>query len=76
MKFSMTGQEKGDLLDPNFVSAYEVKDYIYFFFREIAVEYINCGKVSVITCTVKRAHMVTSVMQSPVLKGHLFLVLS
>lgn len=32
------------LNDPNFVSAYEVEDYIYFFFREIAVEYINCGK--------------------------------
>lgn len=34
--------------DPNFVSSLEYKDYIFFFFREIAVEYINCGKVSII----------------------------
>ncbi|XP_050433257.1 semaphorin-1A-like isoform X2 [Adelges cooleyi] len=32
------------LNDPNFVSSLEYKDYIFFFFREIAVEYINCGK--------------------------------
>ncbi|KAK3753014.1 hypothetical protein RRG08_020179 [Elysia crispata] len=30
--------------EPNFVSAYEIGNYIYFFFRETAVEYINCGK--------------------------------
>jgi len=29
-----------------------------------------------IQCTVKPAHAVTSIKQSPVLKGHLFLVLS
>jgi len=34
--------------DPNFVSSLEYKDYIFFFFREIAVEYINCGKVNMI----------------------------
>jgi len=28
------------------------------------------------TCTVKPAHAVTSIKQSPALKGHLFLVLS
>lgn len=33
-------------IDPNFVSSLEYKDYIFFFFREIAVEYINCGKVN------------------------------
>lgn len=32
--------------DPSFVSSLEYKDYIFFFFREIAVEYINCGKVN------------------------------
>ncbi|XP_050541171.1 semaphorin-1A-like [Daktulosphaira vitifoliae] len=32
------------LNDPNFVSSLEYKDYVFFFFREIAVEYINCGK--------------------------------
>lgn len=29
---------------PNFVGSFEVGDYVYFFFRESAVEYINCGK--------------------------------
>ena len=33
--------------EPNFVSTYEFGNFVYFFFREIAVEYINCGKVSV-----------------------------
>lgn len=32
------------LNDPHFVSAYDIGDYVYFFFREVAVEYINCGK--------------------------------
>ena len=35
------------LTEPNFVSTYEIGDFIYFFFRETAVEYINCGKVVV-----------------------------
>lgn len=29
---------------PNFVSSLTYGDYIYFFFRETAVEYMNCGK--------------------------------
>lgn len=29
---------------PNFVSSIHHGDYVYFFFRESAVEYINCGK--------------------------------
>lgn len=33
------------LLAPNFVSSLTYGDYIYFFFRETAVEYMNCGKV-------------------------------
>lgn len=32
-------------VEPDFVSSYEIGDYIYFFFRETAIEYINCGKV-------------------------------
>lgn len=32
------------LNEPDFVSSYEISDYIYFFFRETAIEYINCGK--------------------------------
>ena len=30
---------------PDFVRSLEDGDYVYFFFREQAVEYINCGKV-------------------------------
>lgn len=33
------------LPDPNFVGSFDIKDKIYFFFRETAVEHINCGKV-------------------------------
>uniref|UniRef100_T1JFR9 Semaphorin-2A n=1 Tax=Strigamia maritima TaxID=126957 RepID=T1JFR9_STRMM len=29
---------------PNFVGSYDIGEYVYFFFRETAVEYINCGK--------------------------------
>ena len=29
---------------PDFVSSMEDADHVYFFFRETAVEYINCGK--------------------------------
>jgi hypothetical protein len=31
---------------PNFVSSFAHGDYVYFTFREPAVEYMNCGKVS------------------------------
>lgn len=31
--------------EPEFVSAYEIDDFVYFFFKEAAIEYINCGKV-------------------------------
>ena len=34
------------LLAPDFVSTLEDNDHVYFFFRESAVEHINCGKVS------------------------------
>ncbi|XP_040568273.1 semaphorin-2A [Lepeophtheirus salmonis] len=30
---------------PDFVASFEVGEYVFFFFREIAIEYINCGKV-------------------------------
>lgn len=29
---------------PDFVGSFEVDDFVYFFFRETAVEYMNCGK--------------------------------
>lgn len=31
--------------DPDFVSSFDIGDKVYFFFRETAVEHINCGKV-------------------------------
>lgn len=31
---------------PNFVGSFTQGDFVYFFFRETAVEFINCGKVS------------------------------
>jgi hypothetical protein len=34
------------VVEPDFVSMYEIGDYVYVFFREVAIEYINCGKVS------------------------------
>jgi len=37
-----------DVLDPNFVSSFVYADKVYFFFREMAIENINCGKVSII----------------------------
>ena len=40
--------------DPDFVSSYDVDDYVYFFFRETAIEYINCGKVRARTLDVRR----------------------
>lgn len=33
------------LNEPQFVGSFETDQFIYFFFREAAVEYINCGKV-------------------------------
>jgi semaphorin 6 len=32
---------------PDFVSSMTQRDFVYFFFRETAVEYINCGKVNI-----------------------------
>jgi len=30
---------------------YEIGEYVYIFFREVAIEYINCGKVSYVYTT-------------------------
>ena len=53
--YRMSGSDFGDLLrtvqynslwlaQPNFVGSFETNDFVYFVFRETAVEYINCGK--------------------------------
>lgn len=36
------------LNEPQFVGSFETDAYVYFLFRESAVEYINCGKVCII----------------------------
>lgn len=36
------------LNSPQFVGSFEAGDFVYFVFREAAVEYINCGKVHTI----------------------------
>lgn len=33
------------LNEPQFVGSFETSDFVYFLFRESAVEYINCGKI-------------------------------
>ena len=35
------------ILEPDFVSSLEDDRHVFFFFRESAVEYMNCGKVRV-----------------------------
>ena len=37
------------ILEPDFVSSLEDDRHVFFFFRESAVEYMNCGKVRVWT---------------------------
>lgn len=32
------------ITEPNFVGSFDIGEFVYFFFRETAVEYINCGK--------------------------------
>ena len=44
------------LLAPDFVSTLEDNDHVYFFFRESAVEHINCGKVS-FSCIENNAYL-------------------
>lgn len=41
----MLGLNEKNLSAPDFVKMLEDEDYVYFFLREQAVEYINCGKV-------------------------------
>ena len=43
--FKRTVKYDSHMLDkPDFVGSYEIGDYVYFFFRETAVEFMNCGK--------------------------------
>ncbi|CAH1798132.1 unnamed protein product [Owenia fusiformis] len=38
------GQATEWLNEPDFIASFDIGDFVYFFFRETAVEYINCGK--------------------------------
>jgi len=43
--FKRTIKYDSHMLDkPDFVGSYDVGEYVYFFFRETAVEFMNCGK--------------------------------
>lgn len=42
-----TQYDSMSLNEPQFVGSFETNHFVYFLFREAAVEYINCGKVSV-----------------------------
>ena len=43
--FKRTIKYDSHMLDkPDFVGSYEIGDHVYFFFREVAAEYMNCGK--------------------------------
>lgn len=45
LKYYITKQLSSyPLPEPNFVGSFDIGEYVYFFFRETAVEYINCGK--------------------------------
>ena len=47
LKQLRTEQYNSNLLsEPDFVDSFEYEDMVYFFFRETAVEAMNCGKVS------------------------------
>ena len=45
------------LTAPDFVSSMEDEDHVYFFFRESAVEYINCGKVTSMNSVSRRQNL-------------------
>ncbi|KAL1122703.1 hypothetical protein AAG570_003030, partial [Ranatra chinensis] len=41
-----TSQADSRILNrPQFVGSFETPSYVYFLFREVAIEYINCGKI-------------------------------
>lgn len=46
------------LNDPSFVGAVASTSHVYFFYRETAVEYMNCGKVSVSTHSSQILHSI------------------
>ena len=47
------------LNEPHFVNSLEDEDHVYFFFRESAVEFMNCGKVRKLTLIFWATHLYT-----------------
>ena len=47
---------------PDFVRGLSDEEYVYFFFREQAVEYINCGKVSGVATTTRNTVYIFAVL--------------
>lgn len=43
-KFSNFGVSIFYFTEPDFVGSFDIGQHVFFFFRETAVEYINCGK--------------------------------
>lgn len=37
---------QGDVSEPHFVQSFDIGSYVYFFFREAAVEFENCGRAT------------------------------
>lgn len=57
------------------MSSYEIGDYIYFFFREPAIEYINCGKVNTVVSKLMLPLTLTSLRKSIALRKYLIISL-
>ena len=57
------------LNNPDFVGSVEDEDYVYFFFREDAVENMNCAKVSDWVGTDKWLVAVVHMAQDPIISA-------
>ena len=49
------------LNEPHFVNSLEDEDHVYFFFRESAVEFMNCGKVRKLTLIFWATHLIKTI---------------
>ena len=56
-QYIRTGQYNlNHLNSPDFVGSVEDEDYVYFFFREDAIENMNCAKVSNFDLSISETH--------------------
>lgn len=63
-------------LDPEFVSSFDVDDFVYFFFREHSLEHANCGHVvySRVARVCKVSHRVSCIRKDAKLVGLLYVI--